>query len=256
MDFINLTFIDILDILMVAFILYQIYQLIKGTSALNIFIAVIMVYVMYLIVRALKMELVSMILGQFIGVGVIALIILFQQEIRRFLLHMGTTYVKRSRSTFIKKLFYTKETFKTTSAQIITDACSNMSETKTGALIVLKRTSSLEIYAETGDIIDAEMSSRLIENIFFKNAPLHDGAVIIIRDKIYAARCILPSSENMNIPAYFGMRHRAAIGVTEATDAIAIVVSEETGRISYVEGGKIENNITPERLTTLLESIS
>ena len=255
MDFINFSIVDILDIFMVAFILYQVYQLIKGTAALNIFLAVIMVYVIYLVVRALNMELMSMILGQFIGVGVIALIILFQQEIRRFLLHLGTTYIRRSRSSFIKRFFSPKETVNISSAQTIADACSNMAETKTGALIVVGRTSALDIYAETGDIIDAEMNSRLLQNIFFKNAPLHDGAVIILQDKIFAARCILPSSENLNIPAYFGMRHRAAIGITEATDAVAIVVSEETGRISYAEGGKIEHNITSERLITLLENL-
>jgi len=254
MDFVNISYTDILDILMVALILYQVYRLIRGTAALNIFIAIILFYVMYLIVQALKMELMTMILGQFIGVGVIALIILFQQEIRRFLLHIGTSYIKKSRNSIIKR-FFSKENSTTTSAQVIAEACSNLSETKTGALIVLGKTSSLEMYAETGDIINAEMNVRLLQNIFFKNAPLHDGAVIVLQDKIYAARCILPSSENMNIPAYFGMRHRAAIGVTEVTDAVAVIVSEETGKISYAEGGKIENNISSERLLTLLENI-
>ncbi|MDR1582004.1 MAG: diadenylate cyclase CdaA [Prevotellaceae bacterium] len=254
MDFINFSFIDILDILMVTFILYQVYKLIKGTAALNIFIAVILFYVIYLLVKALKMELMSMILGQFIGVGMIALIILFQQEIRRFLLHVGTTYINRSRNSILRRFFSAKDSVKskTAMAQIITEACANMAEKNTGALIVIGRISSLQIYVETGDIIDAQISVRLLENIFFKNAPLHDGAVIILNNKIYAARCILPSSENMYIPAYFGMRHRAALGITEITDAVAVVVSEETGRISYVENGKIENNISPERLKTLL----
>jgi uncharacterized protein (TIGR00159 family) len=254
MDFINFSFVDILDILMVTFILYQVYKLIKGTAAMNIFIAVILFYVIYLIVRALKMELMSMILGQFIGVGMIALIILFQQEIRRFLLHIGTRYMTRSRNSFIRKFFHGENAESTTITQIIAEACSNMSKKNTGALIVIGRTSSLQIYVETGDIIDAQMNARLLENIFFKNAPLHDGAVIILNNKIFAARCVLPSSENMNIPADFGMRHRAALGITEITDAIVVVVSEETGRISYVENGKIENNISPDRLRSLLES--
>jgi uncharacterized protein (TIGR00159 family) len=243
---------------MVTFILYQVYKLIKGTAALNIFIAVILFYVIYLLVRALKMELMSMILGQFIGVGMIAVIILFQQEIRRFLLHVGTTYVTRSRNSILRRFFSSKYSVKsrTLMAQIVSEACSNMSEKSTGALIVVGRMSSLQIYVETGEIIDAQMSVQLLENIFFKNAPLHDGAVIVLNNKIYAARCILPSSENMEIPAYFGMRHRAALGVTETTDAVVVVVSEETGRISYVENGKIENNITPDRLKFLLENMS
>jgi uncharacterized protein (TIGR00159 family) len=257
MDFINFSFIDILDILMVTFILYQVYKLIKGTSALNIFIAVILFYVIYLLVQALKMELMSMILGQFIGVGMIALIILFQQEIRRFLLHVGTTYVARSRNSILGKFFSSGKGAKsqTIIARIVAESCANMSSKKTGALIVIRRTSPLQIYVETGDIIDAQPSVRLLENIFFKNAPLHDGAVIIQNDRIYAARCVLPSSENMDIPADFGMRHRAALGITETTDSVAVVVSEETGRISYVENGKIEHNITSDRLKSLLENI-
>ncbi|MDR1129723.1 MAG: diadenylate cyclase CdaA [Prevotellaceae bacterium] len=254
MDFINFSFIDILDILMVTFILYQVYKLIKGTAALNIFIAVILFYVIYLLVKTLKMELMSMILGQFIGVGMIALLILFQQEIRRFLLHVGTTYITRSRNSFLGKIFSGKGGAKsqTVITQILAEACSNMSKKYTGALIVIGHTSPLEMYVETGDVIDAKPSVRLLENIFFKNAPLHDGAVIILNNRIHAARCVLPSSENMDIPADFGMRHRAALGITEITDAVAVVVSEETGRISYVENGKIEHNITPDRLKSLI----
>ncbi|MDR0558753.1 MAG: diadenylate cyclase CdaA [Prevotellaceae bacterium] len=254
MDFINFSFIEIIDILMVAFIFYQIYKLIKGTAALNIFVAVILVYVIYLIVKLLKMELMTMILGQFIGVGVIALIILFQQEIRKFLLRIGTNYVTRSRSSFIGKIFsQANNEASNASNSTIVEACRSMSESKTGALIIMGRASSLQMYVETGDIIDAKINARLLENIFFKNAPLHDGAVIIINNKIHSARCILPSSENFELPAHFGMRHRAAVGITEVTDAVSIVVSEETGRISYVENGKIENNISPEYLLTLLE---
>ncbi|MDR2424216.1 MAG: diadenylate cyclase CdaA [Prevotellaceae bacterium] len=253
MDFIDFSFIDIIDILMVALIFYQIYQLIKGTAALNIFVAVILVYVIYLVVKLLKMELMTMILGQFIGVGVIALIILFQQEIRKFLLRLGTSYVTRSRNSFLGKIFSEANHEATNASHLIAEACRNMSESKTGALIVIGQTSSLQMYAETGDIIDAGVSVRLLENIFFKNAPMHDGAVIIVNNRIYAARCVLPSSENFELPAHFGMRHRAAAGITEVTDAVVAVVSEENGRISYVENGKIENNITPEHLERLLK---
>jgi uncharacterized protein (TIGR00159 family) len=252
--FIDFSFVDILDILMVTFILYQVYKLIKGTPALNIFIAIILIYVIYIIVKTLKMELMSMILGQFIGVGMIALIILFQQEIRKFLMHVGTTYINHSRNSILRRFFSGKGNVKsqTVTAHIIAEACADMSEKSTGALIVIEHASSLQAYVETGDIIDAQISARLLENIFFKNSPLHDGAVIIINGRIHAARCILPSSENMDIPASYGMRHRAALGVTEITDAVAVVVSEETGRISYVENGKIENNVTPDRLQTML----
>ncbi|MDR0385543.1 MAG: diadenylate cyclase CdaA [Prevotellaceae bacterium] len=254
MDFINFSFVDILDILMVTVILYQVYKLIRSTAALNIFIAIILIYVIYLIVKTLKMELMSMILGQFIGVGMIALIILFQQEIRKFLLHLGTNYVNRSRNSILRRFFSGKRNVRsqTVMAQAIAEASVSMAEKYTGALIVVERISSLQIYSETGDIIDAKLSARLLENIFFKNAPLHDGAVIILNSRIHAARCMLPSSENMDIPAYFGMRHRAALGITETTDAVAVVVSEETGRISFVENGKMENNIAPDRLISLL----
>jgi uncharacterized protein (TIGR00159 family) len=256
MDFLKFSYIEILDILMVTFILYQVYKLIKGTAAMNIFIAIILFYVIYLLVKALKMELMTMILGQFIGVGMIALIILFQQEIRRFLLHVGTTYVTHSRNSVLRRFFTGKGSFtsQTLTAQTIVEACVAMSSRSTGALIVAGRLSSLQMYAETGDVIDANINARLLENIFFKNAPLHDGAVIILNNKICAARCILPSSENPDIPASFGMRHRAALGITEITDAVVVVVSEETGRISYVENGRIENGISPDRLKSLLEN--
>jgi uncharacterized protein (TIGR00159 family) len=254
MGFIGFSLIDVVDILTVAFFLYQIYKLIKGTAAMNIFIAVILVYAGYRLVKELKMELTSMILGKFMEVGVIALIILFQQEIRRFLLHIGTRYLTGPRNSFVGRFFKTEHRMANVSLQNIVDACRSMAEKKTGALIVVGRSSSLQIYAETGDVINADVSTRLLENIFFKNSPLHDGAVLVVNNRIHAARCILPSSENFNIPAHFGMRHRAAVGVTEATDAVAIVVSEETGRISYVEDGRIESSVSPERLAALLEN--
>jgi uncharacterized protein (TIGR00159 family) len=255
MNFIRLTFVDILDILMVALILYQIYRLIKGTAAMNIFTAVLLVYILYLVVRAFKMELTSMILGQFIGVGVIALIILFQQEIRRFLLHIGTRYMQSSKRSILKWFIDDTGNSNLINASPIVEACRSMAESKTGALIVIGRKSSLTLFAETGDIINAGVNCRLMLNIFFKNAPLHDGAVIVLNNKIHAARCMLPASMNPDIPAYFGMRHRAAIGITEETDALAIVVSEETGQISVAESGHIETNITPERLENILLNI-
>lgn len=238
---------------MLSFILYQIYQLIRGTTAINIFVAVLLVYFLYLVVRLLKMELMTMIMEQFIGVGVLALIILFQQEIRRFLLHIGSNYTRNSRNSILRWFF--KDPGKDeyiADATAIVAACAEMAETKTGALIVLGNPTSLSIFAETGVIMNAIIHEKLLLSIFYKNSPLHDGAVIISNNKIYAARCILPSSDNMNIPSHYGMRHRAAIGITEATNAIAVVVSEETGRISYARNGKLESRLSPSKLKELL----
>lgn len=251
-DFINVQLIDVIDIILVGILIYQIYRIIRGTVALNIFIGIIIIYVTWIVVKALHMSLLSSILGQILSVGVIALIILFQQEIRRFLLHLGTHYLNGSNG-----LKFAKSIFKKNSVAIplrvleeITQACRRMSETKTGALIVLAHTSSLEFIVETGDIIDANINRRLIENIFYKNAPLHDGAMVIANNRILAARCTLPMSESHNIPAHLGMRHRAAVGITETTDATVIVVSEQTGNISFVNEGQIKeiNSITELRL--------
>jgi uncharacterized protein (TIGR00159 family) len=191
------------------------------------------------------MELLSSILGQIIGVGVLALIIVFQQEIRKFLLFIGNRYINRRRFSF-ESFFFPNKREKQILVKVdaIVKACRNMSETRTGALIVIARKSELQLYAESGDIIDADTSTRMIENIFFKNSPLHDGAVIIVNDRILAARCVLPITENINLPPHYGMRHKSAIGITEVTDAIAIVVSEETGKISVASEGILKYDIS------------
>jgi len=239
-DFIHFSISDVLDILAVALLLYQIYKLIRGTTAISIFTGILLLYFLWFIVRALNMQLLSTILGQILGVGIIALIIVFQQEIRRFLVHLGSRF-HMQRYTWLAHIF--KQRWVQQSIELdldsLTRACRHMSETHTGALIVVERRSSLEMYAATGDLIEAKMSSRLLENLFFKNSPLHDGAVIILHNKIQAARCTLPISEQVYIPAQYGMRHRAAVGLTEQTDAIVVVVSEETGGISIVENGVI-----------------
>jgi uncharacterized protein (TIGR00159 family) len=251
-DFIKIELIDIIDIALVGWLIYQAYKLIRGTAALNIFIGIIVFYFIWLLVRSLRMELLSDILGQVIGVGVLALIILFQQEIRRFLLRLGTRYMDSGQKLrIVNALFWSKKKgVSLTLLDELTHACKRMSEKKTGALIVLAKSSSLEFIIETGDRIDAIISRRLIENIFFKNAPLHDGAMVIAEDKIIAARCTLPISENPHIPASFGMRHRAALGITEQSDAVVVVVSEQTGQISYVQNGEIKkmNSINELRL--------
>lgn len=252
--FISIRILDVIDILLVALLLYQIYMLIRGTVAINIFVGIFLLYIFWLVVKALNMELLSDILGQIIGVGVIALIIVFQQEIRRFLLLIGSKYLTR-RAFSINRLFFIKDEKYDSKVNIeaIVKACRNMSESKVGALIVITMKSDLFNYAETGDIINAATSSRLIETIFFKNSPMHDGAMIIKDELIYAVRCILPLTEKPNLPASFGLRHRAAIGITDITDALVITVSEETGKISFIKKGDVNADIKIPQLRELLE---
>jgi len=250
----DIRILDIVDVFVVAILSYQLYKLIRGTVTVNIFMGVFSLYVLWFVVKALNMDLLKEILGQMLGVGVLALFIVFQPEIRKFLLMLGTQYLSRSKFSF-HSIFFRGNGKHASNVAIdaVVKAAHNMSENKTGALIVIQRKTSLAPYEETGDMLNAQTSNRLIENIFFKNAPLHDGAVIIVRDKIRAARCVLPSTENMNLPAHYGMRHRAALGVSENSDAVVVVVSEETGAISFVETGTIKPNITSIELRQLLE---
>jgi len=251
MDFISLGIIDIIDILITAFLAYLVYKLVRGTAAINIFVGIILVYFAWLICRTLKMELLSLIIGQIIGVGVIALIIVFQPEIRRFLLLLG--FRSKSKFSVSRFLFYSRKRVETTGViDEVIDATRKMAESKIGALIVFARNSLLKIYAETGDIIDANVNSRLLESIFFKNSPLHDGAVIIRNGRIVAVRCVLPSTDDIDIPAHYGMRHRAALGISEKTDAVVVIISEETGSISYSENGELKYNISSGELRNLL----
>jgi len=190
--------------------------------------------------QILKMEMLSNILGYLLSGGVIALIIVFQQEIRKFLLMIGTTNFA-SRRNFLKQLKFLKSEITTeTDVDTLLNACKKMSETKTGALIVLERTNSLDFLINTGDAMNAEMNEVLLESIFYKNSPLHDGATIIRDNFVVATRVVLPVSNSINIPSRFGLRHRAAFGVSEKTDAICLLVSEETGEISYIKDGGFE----------------
>ena len=222
----------------------------------SIFLGIITLYIIWAVVKALNMSLLSEIMGQVLGVGVIAIIVLFQQEIRKFLLSLGNNYILNNEKLkiFSKLLGNKGISMQLEALDEITHACRKMSETNTGALIVLARTSSMEFVIETGDVIDARINRRLIENLFFKNAPLHDGAMVISNDRIVAARCTLPITENPNIPANYGMRHRAAVGLTEETDACVIVVSEETGNISFVKDGKIKTMGSITELRLAIES--
>jgi len=251
LGFLEISWIDIADILLVSILLYQMYKLMKGSIAVKIFLGFLSVYLIYLIVKALKMELLTVILGQFIGVGVIAALILFQQEIRKFLLILGkTTFIKNDK--FFKLPW--KKTVKKDVLNLnpIIESAKILGGTNTGALIVFAKGSELKFYAESGDILDAQISKRLIIAIFQKNSPLHDGAMIVANGRIKAARCILPVSENDQLPASFGLRHRAAIGMTEVTDSVVLVVSEETGQVSLSVNGKMETNLSKGELKSKL----
>jgi uncharacterized protein (TIGR00159 family) len=250
--FITFGILDAVDILLVAVLLYEIYSLVKGTSAINILFGMIILYVVWLIVKALNMQLLGSILSRFIDVGVIAIIIVFQQELRRFLLIIGKTEFFNRRNFTKNFLMLQMSEHKTTDLHPILKACRNMSESKTGALIILAQDTDLTFYAQTGDIIDSNITEALIETIFFKNNPLHDGAMIIKDNLIHAARCVLPSTDKTDFPTNLGMRHRAAVGITEKSDAIAIVVSEQTGAISLAHGGNINYNLSNEKLAQLL----
>ena len=252
--FITFRWLDLVDILLVAIIMFQLYKLVKGTVAIRIFLGILAIYLFWKIVEALQMELLSEILGQFIGVGVLALIIVFQQEIRRFLLLIGNnSFFSGQRNGKLLKLFKTNDSGKETLniGQVII-ASKNLAASKTGALIILDLKSELKYYSNTGEHINSALSSAILESIFFKNSPLHDGGAIIENNTIIAARCILPVSENQEFPSHFGLRHRAAAGITETSRSIAIIISEETGKISLAKEGKITYNISIEELNDQL----
>ena len=251
--FIHIRILDILDIFLVALLMYQLYMLVRGTVAINIIVGILSIYFFWGIVKMLKMELLSTILGQVIGVGVIALIIVFQQEIRRFLIFIGTRYITRNRMRFERMLRMDFDARPSVRLRSIMKAVISLAGSRTGALIVIKRKSTLDIYAQAGDVLEADTSSRLILSIFNKLSPLHDGAIIIDREKISAARVVLPVTDNPDLPPEFGLRHRAAIGITELTDAVVVVVSEETGQISFAQNGRIHNGLSPKELMTRLE---
>lgn len=240
--FLHLTLVDLLDIVMVAAIIYFVFHWIKGTSAMNIFVAIMILLVIRIIADALGMKMMSSLLGAVLDMGAVAIVIIFQPEIRKALGRIGrsagSTLEKRS---FFEKLFSRRgdRSIDSSAADEIAQACSEMSRQMTGALIVIRRDNSLEDIISTGDSIDAEIVHRLIMNIFFKNSPLHDGAMVIGDNRIIAARCTLPISERTDLPAHYGMRHKAAVGITEQSDAEVVVVSEQTGTISYVRAGVI-----------------
>lgn len=250
--FIHIRILDLLDIFFVAVLLFTLYKLLKGTAAINIFVGIVAIFLLWKITDALKMQLLSDILGAFISVGIIALIVIFQPEIRQFLLALGTpSFLSKydKRFSFLSSWFDTS--FETDTDPVVV-ACQHMSNVKQGALIIITRQNELQQVIKTGVLVDAEISSPLVENLFFKNSPLHDGAMVITQNRIKAAGCVLPVSKK-KLPRYAGLRHRAAIGLTEISDAIAIVVSEETGYISYSTHGNIRHNI---ELATLQQKLT
>ena len=257
--FLDLRWIDVLDIVLVGLLIYQLYRLLRGSLAYNIFIGFLIVYLFSLLFKALDMQLISQIFGQFIGVGVIALLIVFQPEVRRFLLYIG-----RGSALGHSKLFHRLNLrafgsmLRTTDDALLASVKSSimkMSKRKVGALIVFSQTSKLQFFTDTGITLDAQVSGNLLESIFQKTSPLHDGAVIIVDHRIKAAACILPVSETTELSASMGLRHRAAVGITENSDAIALVISEEKGKISYAKAGQLYQEISEDQVVELLHSI-
>ncbi|MGM9799186.1 MAG: diadenylate cyclase CdaA [Muribaculaceae bacterium] len=240
---------DIIDILLVATLLYYLYRIMKESGTLNIFVGVLSFIVVWVLTsEILEMRLIGSILDKFMSIGLLILVILFQEQIKRFLVAIGS----HRRWNFLKKLFKHKrpndeeETKKWVMPVVY--ACMNLARSKTGALIVIQQEVSLENFENTGDIIDAKINSRLIENIFFKNSPLHDGALIIADDRIKSAGCILPVSHDTSIPRSLGLRHRSALGIAQETDAVAIIVSEETGNVSIAHKGKLFTKLSSTEL--------
>lgn len=244
---------DIFDIVIVALLLFYIYRLMKESGSISIFYGVMAFVVVWIVAsEILELRLIGSILDRFMAIGLIVLVILFQDQIRRFLIDLGS----HRRWRFLRKVLKHDEVEDIeTRARVrmpIVYACMSMSKSKTGALIVIQRSMSLESFAKTGDIINADINARLIENIFFKNSPLHDGAMIVAGSRIVAAGCILPVSHDTTLSRSLGLRHRSALGIAQATDALAIVVSEETGNISVASRGQLTTKVSAAELENIL----
>ena len=250
-DFLNFGVKDLVDILLVAYLLYQTYRLMKDSGSINIFIGILVFIGCWIIVsQVLEMRLLGSIFDKLVSVGVLALIVLFQDDVRKFLVTVGSHKRWENLLRFLRK--NNQEKVEQSDIMPIVMACMSMSKSKTGALIVVERNIPLNEIIRSGDTINADVNQRLIENIFFKNSPLHDGAMIIRHKQIVAAGCILPVSHDLNIPKELGLRHRAAMGVSQETDALAIIVSEETGGISVAHKGHFQLRLTAEELERIL----
>ncbi|RWU08498.1 diadenylate cyclase CdaA [Pedobacter chitinilyticus] len=253
-DFLKITWIDAIDVILVAIIIYYIYSLIRNTLAVNLILGMVIIVLVYYIVKGLHMELLEAIINKFMSVGILALVIIFQPEIRRFLLHIGKTTFLQKNKAWWGYLFGSKNIEQDNLLRIkpIIDACKSMKKSRTGALIVFVKYYDDEFFTNSCEIIDSKISKRLLESIFQKHSPLHDGAVVISENKIKSASCILPLTDNNKLPAQFGLRHRAGIGVSESTDAVAVIISEETGEIAYAKQGRVRMNVSFGELEKLL----
>ncbi len=255
LDFLLPDFISVIDIILVAILLYYVYKLVKGTAAINILIGIVIIYLIWKLTDLFNLSILSNLLGQFISVGVFALIVVFQQEIRKFLLMLGSNNLTNNKLYFkYINIFKPSREISQMDIDEFLKSCNKLVKSKTGALFIIERNNSLDFIKNTGDNLYLEISSPIIESIFYKNSPLHDGAVIIDGNFITAARVILPVSENKNINSRLGLRHRAAFGITEKTDAIAIVISEENGKISFIKNGEIFNYKNNENLKAMIEA--
>lgn len=255
--FLHFRLLDLIDIVLVAFLLFKIYSVLKDSVAVQILIGILLIYLFWWFFdNALHMKLIGAVLGIFMNVGIIGLIIVFQPEIRKFLIMIGANSIL-SKKIFNKNFlnFNLEEDHLTLNADPIIKACAWLSKNKTGALIIITRNTDLKYYSDSGELIDAELSSALLENIFFKNSPMHDGAVIIAENKIKAARCLLPVTGSISISSTLGTRHRAAIGISEQSDALAIVVSEETGSIAVADEGELKEQVTLQQLELILNKV-
>ena len=252
-DFIDFSFIDIIDILLVALLLFYLYKLVRGTVAINIFIGIVIIYLIWRLTDLLSMDVLSNILGNFISVGFFALIVVFQQEIRRFLLLLGSTNFTNRRNVirYFKFLNQSQGSLNL-NLDIFVNSCFEMSKNKTGAIIVLKRTNTLDFTLNESNLSQIRITPQVLESVFFKNSPLHDGAIIIENNTIVATRVILPVSESSDLPSSYGLRHRAALGITEKTDSIVVVISEQTGKIVYFKGGEFIKIKSKEMLNELV----
>ena len=254
--FVKIGLMDIVDILVVAMAIFFLFRSLRGTPVMSLFYLLILLMVLRVVAGATNMRMTSRIFDTVFDVGIVGLIVIFQPEIRHFLMRLGSNAARASRgSSFVRRLFGIKQDrLESETVKEITEAVRRMSAEKTGALIVLPHTNDLEAIIETGDRIDARVNRRLIMNLFFKNSPLHDGAMIIGGNRIIAARCTLPITQRTDIPPSYGMRHKAAIGVTEESDADVIVVSEETGHILFLSGETIQEIHSITELNLLLGS--
>ena len=252
-DFIDFSFIDIIDILLVALLLFYLYKLVRGTVAINIFIGIVIIYLIWKLTDLLSMDVLSNILGNFISVGFFALIVVFQQEIRRFLLLLGSTNFTNRRNVirYFKFLNQSQGSLNL-NLDVFINSCFEMSKNKTGAIIVLKRTNTLDFILNEINLTQIRITPQVLESVFFKNSPLHDGAIIIENNTIVATRVILPVSESSDLPSSYGLMHRAALGITEKTDSIVVVISEQTGKIVYFKGGEFIKIKSREMLNELV----